>query len=738
MKNRRVLALVMAGFVISTSFSPAVLAEDEYFDLSSEVFLLDEAEEVSFDEGDSFSGGEEQVEPSYEEVIYDDTGWDSVPEAEYTDEGVWGEVSNGIIDTGDSYEAFEDFLISDDTVETTTEAPAQTSTELSVTPTPAEEVTPTPIVPTGLDSAKPIYVYTDGEDEEPQLTFTVDTIDEAIAAAKAVGLDMVDISISKNVTIDKTVEIPENMSVSISTVGDFSLLRGAAFTGSFFVVRDGAELTLTGNYEEVTKEDGSQEMKLETLTLDGLNISTIAPFVFLDEGGSLSLENGVVLTRNYSSHQGAAVYVSKDADSLTVANATITNNVSLAEDGAAVYVEEGFAGNFNIGDGGEVTVDGNSRIVSDNKIPANLYLAKAGEEMTQIVLTGDLGENSSIQLSVGNPANGLPVVVDSEDGYVEDFSTSVTAFHYEREGFSLTAAGTLSDGSEPTPTPTEAALTPTPGEGTLTPTPAEGTVTPTPVTVTNTPTTAPISYSPVTATPTTAPTRSYYVPAVSSAADGYLVSGLDAPLEFPAGKTNSFDVTGASAETRYSSNLVVGDGKWSPYYWSSGNSGRREQVPEDENAVYTRRTFNIAHEDGLYNQTSTRTINVYFKLFTWGGTGWIPTSTVQSTQVRFTIAKITPTTAASRTATATPTSSAYAYYTATPTPYNNSNGTVSTNNTTDYLALTRAAQTPGATVVTTASTVNTADESPVGAYVLLAVLSLLGAAFAVIRRRKVS
>ena len=98
------------------------------------------------------------------------------------------------------------------------------------------------------------------------------------------------------------------------------------------------------------------------------------------------------------------------------------------------------------------------------------------------------------------------------------------------------------------------------------------------------------------------------------------------------------------------------------------------------------------------------------------------------------MAYITPTSAASNNR-VTPTT--YAYYTATPTPYSNSNGTVSTN-TTDYLALTRAAQSPapGAVVTTTAGTVNTADNSPLGAYVLLAVLSFLAGSFAFIRRRK--
>lgn len=752
MKNKRVLAPLMAGFVILASFSPAVLAEDEYFDLDSEVYILDSADDSGWGDGMEYSdpgadpgagsdegiyipddqgaveiydptqidvpqGNQEVAQPAQpvQQVIPEDNGWDEEPI--YTDDSVWADF---------------DALISDDPAATPGLSPTP-GAALSATPTPAgEELTPTPIAPVDVDKTKPIYVYTDGEDEEPQLTYTVDTIEEAIAKSIAAGLDMVDISISKNVTLDKTVEVPEGFTLTVTTEGDYIISRGASFTGSFFTVGSGAELVLTGNTAEVAQEGGTEEIKNYILTLDGMNISCTAPLVYVEDGGSLSVENGVVLTRNYSSHQGSAIYVAKDASSLSLAGCTITSNMSLANDGAAVYVAEGFAENFNIGDGSAVTVDGNSRIVDNNTVPANIYLAKAGEEASQITLTGDMAEDSKINVSVGNPSNGLPVVVDSEDGYVEDFATSMGSIFYEKEGFSLKDNGKLSDGTEPTETPTPAPTTTV----TVTPTEAPGSATPTmtPVPIgTITPTPVPTSPGYVTATPTTPVTRSYYVPPVSSAADGYLVSGLDQPLEFPAGKNNTFEVTGASAETRYSSNLVVGDGKWSPYYWTSGNSTNRQNVPEDENAVYTRRTYNISHNTGLYNQSSTQTITLYFKLFTWGGTGWIPTSTVQSTQTRFTVAKITPTSAAGR---ATATTTPVPYYTATPTPYNNSNGTVSTNNTTDYLALTRAAQTPVPSVVSTAGTVNTADNSPVGAYVLLAVLSLLVSGYALIRRRK--
>ena len=745
MKNRKVLALMMAGFVFSASFSPAVLAEDEYFDLSSEVLLLDEAEDYSFEDGAAF---QEPVQPedtqeiipveqdpvtdesgaTYEEVSFDETGWDTAPVTQYTDESVWEET--------------QDIFIQDDMDEPIAEGELTPEPSVSPvpSPTPGEELTPTPIVPSNLDTTKPVYVYSDGEDDEPMLTYTVDTIEQGIALAQAAGLDMVDMSISRNLVLEKTIEVPENFSLFISTEGDFSLLRGAAFTGSFFVVKDGAFLTLSGNSVDLPQEDGTVKTDSYTLTVDGTNISTIAPLVYIDEGGSLSVENGVIMTRSYSSHQGSAIFVSKDAASLSIMGSSINTNMSLAEDGAAVYVEEGFTGNFNIGDGNPVTIDGNSRIVGNETIPSNIYLAKAGEEGAQIMLTGDLEESSKLSIHVGNPVNGLPVVVDSDDGFVEDFASSMENVIYERSGFTLTTEGTLSDGSTVTPTITV----------TGTPSPEETvTVTPTPdpyLTITDTPTPTPYYYVTITPTPTSVPyltptsaARSPYRPDVASAADGFRVTGLESPLEFPAGSSHTFTVWGATAETRYSSSLVVGDGKWSPFYWTTGTGGAANQKPTDENSVFDKRDFTIAHKDGLYNQSSTVTITIYFKLFTWGGTGWIPQATVQSTQTRFTVAQITPTSAATPTSRVTPTSagsSTYAYYTATPTPYSNSNGTVSTN-TTDYLALTRAAQTPGAAVVTTtAGTVNTADNSPLGAYVLLAVLSFLAGSFAIIRRRK--
>ena len=486
-------------------------------------------------------------------------------------------------------------------VPTPSMAPLPVTPTLTPTPEPVyQDPTPTPLTPENIDPSKPVYVYTDGENDELQLTFTVDTLTEGIEKAVAAGLTMVDISLSQNLSLAETVVIPQGFALHLTCEDNFSLLRAPTFGESLFRVIEGASLTLAGACKELVGADGKVQIEYYSFTIDGQGISATAPLISVEKGGSLTLENGLVIKNGQSSHNASAIYLASDAYSLSIMGTSITGNVSTSPDGAAIYVEEGFQGNLNIGDGDPVTISENLRLMGTASIPANLYLARAGEGYAQVNLTGDMDSSSKIGIFVGNPSENLPLI-DCFDGFIDHFASSLSAFVYEGEGFSISEEGTLQKEGSSLPSVSE---TPSPS-----PTPA----------------------------------RAPYIPAVGSAEDGFLITGLESPLAFPAGRDNVFSVTGASAEKKYPEGLVTGDGKWSPYYWTQGTGGARSDFPEDENALFTTRHFNLTSRIGIYNQSGKGVLLLYFRLFTWAGDTWKPTSTVQNVQVSFLVAKITPT-----------------------------------------------------------------------------------------------
>ena len=749
MRKRKVLAMLVACSMLVTAFQTASYAEDEaYFDFDDQDYQEYQDSQIGLDNGVF-------VVDDFDDIVGD--GFDDFDDIPVTDEGM----DDGMLTDGAEEGNGEELIISAGETETG-EMPIETPTPLP-TPTPVEvgEVTPTPdlsaqtptpvLTPTKapVDLSKAVYLLNVDEDGLEEVVATYDSIQEMIAYAVSQKMEDIDIRLMKDLVLNTSVTVPGDMVVTIDTGSDVTVSRDSSFTGSMFQVAEGGDLTLMGGY--------SEEDEQFTLTVDCMNIPNEGTIIFVANKANLSLLANVVLERNATTAAGSAIYICSEAESVTLQSTEISGNTVTSGKGGAIYTQKDCTAELNIGgDGGTVVIDDNQVYTEDGNVPGNIFLENAGEKATKITLQGDLAEGSKIGITVGNPAKALHIVEEGEDADFEDKAAAYGAFTYDGDGYSFSTQegqeGYLTDGTEivtPTPTPeVEETVTPTPIDQTITPTP--GDLTPTPadltptVTVTTTPvltvTTTPIyvtaTLTPtpvVTLTNTPVPPRSYYIPPVNSAADGFKVTGLEYPLEFPAYSNNTFSVTGASAETRYGSSLVVGDGKWSPYYWMMVGGQDKQNLAENENSVYTTRTYNIMHKNGIYNENKTYSIRLYFKLFTWGGSGWVTTTTVQYADASFTAAYITPT--GSAIATATPTRAIY--YTATPTTAGgNSGGTVNTN-TTDYLALTRAAQTPAAQGATVAAgSVSTGDASHVGAYTMMALLSLLAAAFAFVRRRK--
>ena len=169
----------------------------------------------------------------------------------------------------------------------------------------------------------------------------------------------------------------------------------------------------------------------------------------------------------------------------------------------------------------------------------------------------------------------------------------------------------------------------------------------------------------LTPTPTPAVRVEAFIPEVNSVEDGFAVTGLEEPLEFPAGSSHSFKVVGASAEAKYGFNLLVGDAKWAPIYWTTTNSDEMQNYVSGD-IPYDERIWSMKSTSGIYNQSGSSKIILHFRMFLWSGSTWVPTSSYSTVEYVFQIASITPTPSPSPTATPTPTSTPSP--TPTPTP----------------------------------------------------------------------
>ena len=210
-------------------------------------------------------------------------------------------------------------------------------------------------------------------------------------------------------------------------------------------------------------------------------------------------------------------------------------------------------------------------------------------------------------------------------------------------------------------------------------------------------------------------TREPIVPNVTES----IVQGLDKALEFYPNQFYKFTVIGAgtASTAEQVKSPVEGDVQWRPIYWStSKNPSAKNQNKE----------WQIGAKNGI-KEAKTFKLYVFFQKYVYNGKEWQASDTVQSAAYTFKSAEITfeP----SGTPSGTPAAGSGGYY-----------GGGESGENTDGDGGSDAASRDGDDSDTgstsSASNASTADNSPIGAMVSLAALSLLAGGYVIVRRRK--
>lgn len=210
-------------------------------------------------------------------------------------------------------------------------------------------------------------------------------------------------------------------------------------------------------------------------------------------------------------------------------------------------------------------------------------------------------------------------------------------------------------------------------------------------------------------------TREPIVPNVTES----IVQGLDKALEFYPNQFYKFTVIGAgtASTAEQVKSPVEGDVQWRPIYWStSKNPSAKNQNKE----------WQIGAKNGI-KEAKTFKLYVFFQKYVYNGKEWQASDTVQSAAYTFKSAEITfeP----SGTPSGTPAAGSGGYY-----------GGGESGEDTDGDGGSGAASRDGDDSDTgstsSASNASTADNSPIGAMVSLAALSLLAGGYVIVRRRK--
>lgn len=206
---------------------------------------------------------------------------------------------------------------------------------------------------------------------------------------------------------------------------------------------------------------------------------------------------------------------------------------------------------------------------------------------------------------------------------------------------------------------------------------------------------------------TTRPARTYAVTKCT-------ITGLENPLKFTPGTFYEFSVTGAGQNDEKP--YVSGDERWIPMYWSLSEN------PTKSGEKNT--TFRIGSPKGIAD-AKTYNIYVFFKKQIYNGAEWQDTDVIESVKTQFSSQKLSP-----EDLTVTPTGGA-----GNDGSGGGGDGSGSGDKTDAELTATEAAsEKDGGS--SSKSAVSTLDESPIGAMVALAALSLLAGGYILIRKRK--
>ncbi len=578
-----------------------------------------------------------------------------------------------------------------ETPDVPTEAPAEPTETPSepngdAQPSPEATVTPIPGGPVETDMGVSVnLIQADGSVKPIYYATLQDAVNAALEYYQAEDHDKskaVVVEITKQFSLSETVRI-ENGKINIVAAADVSIGRidpqdpNKVLDGDMFVVtgkdselqlsaKNGGRLTLSG-------ENGS----------DGAELSSGA-LVRVENEGSFGISDGVILSGNTSSADGAAI--DSKGGSVVLKGGTITGNSGAK---GAVY------SNADIAVQGTVTIKDNTG--------ANLYLdGEAAAVVTDVLnnsaisLTSSAAADQKVIAKAGSKADGTAVSAD-------EFKAAAEQFAYDTEDYSIVlgadglTAVLKQEQSEVTPTPT-----PTTDPSFLTyqsktlkwvdHTTATAVMSTTKdckwyyyfvdagtsaedikrqynasnakneakantkftvkaekipeketwLVVAAKPTTGSAQLrvlklnnnnrpaAPVTPTVTTRAPRKYQVTEST-------VTGLENPLKFFPRKKYEFCVIGAGENDK---NPINGDERWIPKKWRMSINGADQGDVDDPRENHNPRKWTIASPGGIRN-AATYPMYIFFEKQTYNGKEWVDTDVVEYMKTSFSSAEIT-------------------------------------------------------------------------------------------------
>lgn len=318
---------------------------------------------------------------------------------------------------------------------------AQPSPEATVTPEPS--ATPIPGGPVETDMGVSVnLIQADGSVKPIYYATLQDAVNAALEYYQAEDHDKskaVVVEITKQFSLSETVRI-ENGKINIVAAADVSIGR---------IDPQDPNKVLDGDMFVVTGKDSELQLSVKNggrLTLSGENGSggaelSSGALVRVENEGSFGISDGVILSGNTSSADGAAI--DSKGGSVVLKGGTITGNSGAK---GAVY------SNADIAVQGTVTIKDNTG--------ANLYLdGEAAAVVTDVLnnsaisLTSSAAADQKVIAKAGSKADGTAVSAD-------EFKAAAEQFAYDTEDYSIVlgadglTAVLKQEQSEITPTPT--------------------------------------------------------------------------------------------------------------------------------------------------------------------------------------------------------------------------------------------------------------------------------------------
>lgn len=578
-----------------------------------------------------------------------------------------------------------------ETPDVPTEAPAEPTETPSepngdAQPSPEATVTPIPGGPVETDMGVSVnLIQADGSVKPIYYATLQDAVNAALEYYQAEDHDKskaVVVEITKQFSLSETVRI-ENGKINIVAAADVSIGR---------IDPQDPNKVLDGDMFVVTGKDSELQLSVKNggrLTLSGENGSggaelSSGALVRVENEGSFGISDGVILSGNTSSADGAAI--DSKGGSVVLKGGTITGNSGAK---GAVY------SNADIAVQGTVTIKDNTG--------ANLYLdGEAAAVVTDVLnnsaisLTSSAAADQKVIAKAGSKADGTAVSAD-------EFKAAAEQFAYDTEDYSIVlgadglTAVLKQEQSEVTPTPT-----PTTDPSFLTyqsktlkwvdHTTATAVMSTTKdckwyyyfvdagtsaedikrqynasnakneakantkftvkaekipeketwLVVAAKPTTGSAQLrvlklnnnnrpaAPVTPTVTTRAPRKYQVTEST-------VTGLENPLKFFPRKKYEFCVIGAGENDK---NPINGDERWIPKKWRMSINGADQGDVDDPRENHNPRKWTIASPGGIRN-AATYPMYIFFEKQTYNGKEWVDTDVVEYMKTSFSSAEIT-------------------------------------------------------------------------------------------------